>query len=152
MRSFGIITADTRCVACGVSIIAVPDTGVYQKQTVVTYTDCDVQFPYCSNRCVNTDSERAGRIAEAHSHLFAHMEAAVLNEVFDAHAEALAVNELRDATHATLNGLRDDFYAKRTAALDMAEYGGQSARSVLAMHASGLEYTPQTFTDGSPVD
>lgn len=59
MRRFHNVPADTTCTKCGTDVPATPEGATYSRQTVVTFDERpDVRAPYCSNRCVNEDSDR----------------------------------------------------------------------------------------------
>ena len=64
MRLFNNVTTRTVCLTCGTTIEPSPESG-YSRQTIVTYEGCPTEFPYCSNRCVNADSDRASAQAES---------------------------------------------------------------------------------------
>lgn len=83
------------CVKCGAAVEVTPH-GTYTPQVVVTYSGCGERFTYCSGRCVNADYARSSAVAEGQSHFLAQLEAALLNEVFDAHVAALAENAGRE--------------------------------------------------------
>lgn len=59
MRRFHNVTEATTCTKCGTDVPATPEGVTYSRQTVVTFDERpDVRATYCSNRCVNEDSDR----------------------------------------------------------------------------------------------
>lgn len=100
MRSFGQVKEATTCCnpTCG-QPVPVSDNPDYTRQSVVTYTGSDLQFPYCSNRCVNEDYDRSSEAAENQNHYWDHVMATLEDEerMVAAHLAAFIEDEQRPA-------------------------------------------------------
>jgi len=97
MRTFHSVTVPTTCCVCGTLIDVSPEEG-YSQQTIVSYDDGPDEFPYCSNRCINSDYDRTSKIASRKR--FARMLAERLNGITGGEYELLT-RMVADDTLAT---------------------------------------------------